>query len=221
MFVWAWVKFLMWSSENEEERKNASRNLMYLIFGAALIFLAVWLLGTWLDLTSVQGVAGDAASGNNSLLERFENNIAILILSFFKWLAFFAAIIMLVYYAYKMLNAFGEEEKFKTARVGLLNVFLALIFIKVIDYIFLIAAQENFKNNAVNLIVQVSKFLWYLCGILFVVALIYAGYLFITSNGDDEQVSQAKKIVKSVFIVALIILLFMLVIFQVFNDLIP
>jgi hypothetical protein len=58
-----------------------------------------------------------------------------------------------------MIRAFDEEEKLKAARTGILNVFLALVFIKIVDYVFFIVQVQDFKSRAVELIVQISKFL--------------------------------------------------------------
>jgi hypothetical protein len=117
------------------------------------------------------------------------------------------------------MSSFDEEEKLKAARTGILNVFLALIFIKIIDFVYLIAQVKDFKNQAIELIVQISKFLGYVGGIMFVIAIIYVGYLMLTAKGDDDNIEKAKSMIKGIFTIVLIILLFMLVVFQVFNDL--
>ena len=169
-------------------------------------------------MTEITGAVSDGTS-QWALLSNFENNVMLLLLSFFKGLAFFLAIIFLVWYGYKMMEAFSEEEKLQAARTGVLNVFLALIFIKMIDYLYLIAQHQDFKNQAIEFVVQATKFLGYLWGIMFVVALIYAWYQFISAGGNDDKINKAKTVIKSVFVIILIILLFMLIIYQVFNDL--
>jgi len=213
--VWAWVYFLLFAPGDEEELKRAWKNLIFIVYGAALIFLVVWILWTALNLGGIHGATWE----DGALLKTFESNVVLFILSFLKWFAFFMAIIFLVWYGYKMMQAFSEEEKLKAARTGILNVFIALILIKVIDYVYFIAQQHNFKNAIIEFIVQVSKFLWYLWGIMFVIAIIYAGYQFITAWWNDDKITKAKTVIKSVFVIILIILLFMLVIYQVFNDL--
>ena len=217
--VWAWVYFFLFAPDNEEDLKHAWKSILYIIYGAALLFLVIWILWTALDITNVHGVVWDTTGGDSTLLENFENNLLIVVLSFLKGAAFFMAIIFLIWYGYQMMQAFSEEEKLKNARKWVLNVFLALVFIKIIDYIYFVAQQTDFKNLAIEFIVQVSKFLWYLWGIMFVIALIYGGYQLVTASWDEEKVKKAKTVVKSVFVIILIILLFMLVIYQVFNDL--
>jgi divalent metal cation (Fe/Co/Zn/Cd) transporter len=93
------------------------------------------------------------------LVERLENNIILTVLAFFKGAAFFVALVFLVFYGWKMMKAFDEAEKLKEARIGILNVFLALVFIKIIDYLYFIAQAQDFKSRAIELVVQISKFL--------------------------------------------------------------
>jgi hypothetical protein len=72
-----------------------------------------------------------------------------LVIGFLKAAAFFAAIIFMVYYGYRMMNSFDREERLKNARTGILNVIMALIFIKIIDYLYYIAQIGDFKNQAI------------------------------------------------------------------------
>lgn len=213
--VIAGIKFLLWAPDSEEELKDAKMNLLYLALGAFVIFAWTWVLGTALDISSIEWLSGT----ENSLVGRVENNIILVVLSFLKWLAFFLAVVFLIYYGYKMMSSFDEDEKLKSARTGILNVFLALMLIKIIDFIYLIAQVQDFKNQAIQLIVQISKFLGYVGGIMFVIAVIYVWFLMLTAKGDDDNIEKAKTMVKSIFTIILIILLFMLVVFQVFNDL--
>lgn len=212
-FVRAGVRFVIYI-EDEEELKRSRLNIIYIIYGAALVFMVTWLLGSALNFGTIEGVAG----GDNSALEQADDNLVVVVLSFLKGAAFFAAILFLAYYGYKMMQAFDQEEKLSAAKRWILNVFIALIFIKIIDYLYFIAQQEDFKNQAVELIVEASKFLWYLMGICLVIALMYAGYLFVTSSGNDDNISKAKGLIKTIFVVVLVILLFLLVVYQVFND---
>jgi len=102
------------------------------------------------------------------------NNLALVILSFLKAIAFFVALFFIVRYGFQIISAVGEEEKVTAARQGVINVLLALIFIKIIDYLYYIALSGDFKNKAVDFIVQASKFLTYIIGTCFILALIYA-----------------------------------------------
>lgn len=218
--VFAGIRFLIWAPDSEEELKSAKMNLLYIMYGAVLVFATTWLLwsaGLWLE--SLEWVVSDGSWTGNSIMERLENNVMLTILAFLKWAAFFIALLFLVYYGYNMIRAFDEEEKLKAARTGILNVFLALVFIKIVDYVFFIVQVQDFKSRAVELIVQISKFLWYIGGIMFVIAIMYTWFLMLTAKWDDDNIEKAKTMIKTIFTIVLIVLLFMLVIYQVFNDL--
>ena len=90
------------------------------------------------------------------------NDLAVVVLSFLKAIAFFVALFFIVWYGFQIVTAVAEEEKVLAAKQGVINVLFALIFIKVIDYLYYIALSGDFKNKAIDFIVQASKFLTYL-----------------------------------------------------------
>ena len=51
---------------------------------------------------------------------------------------------------------------------------IALVFIKVIDYVFYIAQTPSFGSQAADMIVNVAIVLGWVLGALFVIALLYA-----------------------------------------------
>lgn len=53
--------------------------------------------------------------------------------------------------------ALDEESKVDTAKRGLLNVVVALVLIKIIDYVFYIASTPSFTESASQLIIQIAK----------------------------------------------------------------
>jgi len=67
-----------------------------------------WILGTVLNIGDIQG--------SGQLVDRLQNSLFLLILSFFKVLAFFAAIIMLVVSGFRMMSAMDKSEKVTIAR---------------------------------------------------------------------------------------------------------
>lgn len=213
LLVWAWFQFII-NADDPEGIKKAKTSLLYILLGAAIFFLALRILSTLLDLWSVEGVYGD---GWNTVMDK-ANNLAVFILSFLKALAFFAALFFVVWYWFHILIAVGNEEKTTAAKTGLINVLLALIFIKVIDYLYYVSLSGEFETKGVEFIVQASKFVTYLIGACLVLSLLYAWYMMITATGEDERTTKATNLVKAVFIVWILVLLFMLIIHQVFND---
>lgn len=214
MFVWAWA-YLMFYGSNPDNLNKWLRNLLYLIVWAVILYLALRLLWSWLDFWWFSWLSW---SDGDSILEKWEQNILLVMLGILKWIWFFAALVFIIYYGYQMMTAFDAEEKQKAAKQWIINVLLALVFIKVIDYIYFITLQTTFRNDAIALIVEFSKWLWLILWIFMIIVMIYAWYLMITANGDDEQVKKWKNLVISVFIAILVLMLFLLIIYQVVHD---
>lgn len=212
LLVWAWFQFIL-NADNPEWVTKSLKNLLYILIGAGIFFLAYWILTKLLDVWNIDGLYGTDESAVSKL-----NDLLLFVLSIMKAWAFFLALFLIVRYGFKMVTAFGTEDKIDAARQGILNVLLALAFIKIIDYLYYIALSGDFTSQAIELIVQVSKFMAYIIGAALVLALIYAGYLMVTSSGEDDNVGKWKNIVKAVFIVWLLVLLFLLVIHQIFKD---
>lgn len=212
MFIRAWAKLAMFW-HNEEDRKEWLLNILYLIIWAIIFFFAVWLVSEWLNFGWIDGITGE-----DWLIKAAEDNVLLVLLWLLKWIAFFAALIFIVYYWYQMITAFDAEDKLKAARTWILNVIVALLFIKIIDYIYFIVLKADFKEQAITLIVWISKFLWYVLWMVAIVMIIYAWFLMVTANWDDDQVTKAKNLVRTIFISLLVLMLFLLIIYQIFKD---
>lgn len=215
LLVYAGFQFII-NADNPEGIAKAKMSLLYIILWALLFFLAWRILTKLLNLWWVDWLF--EWSEKWSAVADKANTLALLVLSILKAFAFFLAIFFIAWYGFGMVTAVGEEEKIDKARQWIINVIFALIFIKIIDYIYYIAVSGDFKNKAVDFIAQASKFLLYLIWASFVLALIYAWYTMLLSSWDDERTTKAINILKAVFIVWLLVMLFMLVIHQVFWD---
>ena len=110
------------------------------------------------------------------------------------------------------------EDKVKTAGQGILRVILALIFIKVIDYVFVIAAQPDFASTAQDFIIQIATVLGYIFGAIAMIMVFYTGFLLLTSYGNEERVSKAKNVIITIVLSAIVIFLFLLIIYQVLRE---
>lgn len=171
------------------------------------------MLGSVLDVENLKGT--------QDLIDKVQgtpDSVLFQVLSFFKSLAFFLAIIMIIRYGVRIMQAMDEEEKIKSAQKGILNVILALIFIKIIDFVFYIAQVPDFSHRAADMIVEIAKILGYIVGALFVIFLFYAGFLMMTSQGDEEAIKKTKNILLTIFLSAMVIFLFLLIIYQIFNE---
>ncbi len=198
-------------SWDESELQKSKMNLVYILFWGFLFFGVTWILWTALDLRNLQWA--------DDLVDDFQENLMFEILSFLKAAAFFAAIVMLVYYWYKIIQAFEKEDKIAEWRKWALNVVIALVFIKIVDFVFYIAQSDDFRSEAQDLMIDIAQVLWYILGILLLLSVFYAGFLLLTSRGDEEYWKKAKNVLKIVFLVAILIMLFLLIVYQVITEL--
>ena len=207
--VLAGVNFIMKAKDAEGPKKSAS-SLMYIAYGAFLIFGVIWILSTVLNLPNVQWTT--------QLVNNLQNNLFLQILTFFKVLWFFLAIIMMVVYGVKIMAAMDKDDKLKVARKWVLNVILALVFIKIIDYVYFIAQAPTFATKAADLIINVAVVAGYILWALFVAAMFYAGFMLITSTWNEESMKKAKSAIINIVIVALVVFFFLLIVYQIFNE---
>jgi len=201
----------MWFLLNAAEGgKKSAMNLVYLAYGSFLVYGSIWILGFVLN---VENVAGSADLVNN-----LQNNLFLQILSFFKVLAFFIAIFMMVWTGFKMMSALDKEDKIKEGRKWLVNIIVALVLIKIVDYVFYIAQSVSFASKASALILDIAKVLWWTLGIVFVLWLLFAGYSMFMSNGDEKVMKKTKSILMNIFMISLVLFFFLLIIYEIFKE---
>jgi len=205
----AWAMFLLYA-DDENELKKAKMNIIYMFYGAFLIFWAAWLLWKVLWVWS-------NTNATNTVLAT-QNNVIWWILLFFKWLAFYVAILMMIYYGYKIVEAQEKEDKIKQARTGILNIILALIAIKVLDYVYFISQQKNFLQSWSSFLSGFWKILWWVLWVLIVIALLYSATLLITSRWNEEAWKKSKTIIRNVFLVIFIVFLFIVIVFDMIKN---
>ena len=209
-FIRAGLLFVL-KAWDEWELKKAKTNLLYIFYGAFLIFWATWILWTVLNVwwhTSA-----------SSIVEKTKWDILVGILIFFKNLAYYAAFIMVTYYWYKLMQAQEKEDKIKAWKNGILNVIIALIAIKVLDYLYYIAQQSDFRDQAQSFLSSTWKLLWWVLGSIIIFVLIYAGVLLVTSRWNEEAWKKAKNIIRNVFLIVFIIFLFIVIVYDITKNL--
>lgn len=207
--VLAGVNMIMKAKEADGTKK-AITSLIYMAYGAFLIFGVIWILGTVLDLPNIQGTT--------QLVDRVQNGLFLQILSFFKVLGFFFAIIMMVVSGFKMMSAMDKADKLKAAKTGVMNIIIALVLIKVIDYVFYIAQIPEFGVKAKAMVSNVAIVLGWVLGAAFMAAVFYAGFLLLTSSGKEDNMKKATGLITNIVIVATVVFLFLLIVYQIFNE---
>jgi len=210
--VFAWMEILM-NGDDTERIKKAGKWFAYILYGAFLLFGAVWLLGTVLK---IENMAWTEMFLDN--IQGWPDSLFYKILSFFKAAAFFIAIIMIIYYGFKIMQSMDEEDKIKTAKKWIMNIILALVFIKIIDYVFYIAQVPEFTQKASDLLIQIAIILAYILGAMFIIFVFYAGFLLLTGGASEENVSKVKNIFLTIILSALVIFLFLLILHQIFSE---
>jgi len=209
-FLWAWALFVL-NADDDWELKKAKSNILYLFYWSFLIFWSVWLLwnvlNIWWNWTTASWV-----------ITATQNNIIWTILIFFKSLAYYIAFILIVYYGFKMMQAQEKEDKVKTAKNWILNIILALIAIKVLDYIYYIAQTSSFVSKWSSLIVWTWKVLAWSLWVIIILSLLYAAWLLITSRWDAESMKKSKNIIRNVFLAVFVIFLFIVIIFDLVKN---
>jgi len=201
--------FLLYA-DDENELKQAKLNILYMGYGAFLIFGAAWIL--W----KVLWVWADTNTTNAVLAT--QNTIIGWILIFFKSMAYYLAIILMVYYGFQIMKAQEKEDKIKTAKTWVLNVIIALIAIKVLDYIYYIAQWSNFLQEWSSFISWIWKILGWVLWVVIILALLYSAILLITSRWNEESWKKAKTIVRNVFLVIFVLFLFIVIVFDMFKN---
>lgn len=209
MIMYTGIQFIRFADDTKKI-ENAKNNMLYIAYGGFLIFGSSYLIGL---------VGFENNDGAASLAQNLQNKILVNIVAFMKAIAFFFAIILIFWNGIQIIQAMDAEEKRKKGITGVINVVAALVFIKLLDFVYYIAQQSDFKSRAVELLVNVSKGVWYVLGALMVAYLIYAGFLMITSNGDDDGYKRATNTLRSIFLVSLVIILFLMIIYQLVKDL--
>jgi len=214
--VWTGINFLL-ESDNPDKIKEVTKWFMYIAYGSFLFFGATWLL--WSNVLNIANLAW-----TQDLVDKLQwgpDSLFFQILSFLKVLSFFTAIIMLVYYWFKIMSAMDQEDKIKESRKWIVNVLIALVIIKIIDYVYYIAQVPEFTQKASDLVFEVWKVMLYVLWASFVLALFYAWFLLLTWWGDDAQFKKAKNILAWIFLWAIVLFLFLLIIYQILAEFSP
>lgn len=204
---------LVISGKKSENLKAELNNFVYIMIGAALFFWAVWLFSQLINLSAIDQTTG--------LKDNLVSNTGILffVLTFLKWAAFFFAIVMIVITGFQMMNpSSGEEGWGKKLFKNLAAVIAALVGMKVVDFLYYIASQQDFTKRAGEFIIQIAKMLGYLSGSVIVIMIIYSGYLLVVDGGKWENFKKAKNTLINIVLAVGSLFLFLFVIYQIFSE---
>ena len=211
--VWAWASILF--NRKPEDLKKTLRSLVYIL---------VW----WLFIYGANRIFGSVLNFNSDTFTKewdwiwavavATKWVFFVVLSALKAFAFFFAIIMLVITWFRVIAAW-EWEKWKKLVKGIINVVLALMIIKWIDFIYYIAEDsENFVQNAAEIIINIAKVFAYIYWVIIVIMVIIAWYLYITDWGNGSNFKKASNVLVNILLSSLVLFAFLLILYQVFAE---
>ncbi len=209
MLVRQWFQYVL-QADDESKVWKFHINFTYIFLWGIIFFWATWIL--WIGLN----IWWDGWS--SELINKLDNSILFQIFSGLRAGAFFVAIILLAFTGWRIMVAMDSEDKIKAGRQWILNIIISLLVIKIIDYIYYIAQTPDFKSKATELIVEISKVLWYVLWWFFTIALIYYGFRLMFSNGDDEGLKKVRSVIMAVFLWSLVLFIFFLIIYQITQE---
>ena len=215
--VMAWASLLM--NKKPDESKKHLTSLLYVLLGWVFVYAAnrlFWdVLNFWRSgdmFTEWEGVWWF----KNALV--WEGSVLFVILSAVKAFAFFLAIIMIVITWFKVMAAW-EWEKWKKLVKWIINVVVALLIIKWVDFIYYLAADsENFVGRASDFIIDVAKIFGYIYGVIIVIMVIVSWYLYITDWWDWSNFKKASNVLINILLSALVLFAFLLITYQIFAE---
>lgn len=200
---------------NDERIKKATQSLIYSITGMVVVFLA----GTVVKV--LETLKQENPTANTPTLTNFQTaaeSFLKAILNGMQYLAGAIAILFIIIAAYRYITAGGNEEKTKQGTQSLIYSIVGL-FVMVISGVinsifkYTAASGTNPATTTISatdirvLINSIVVFASSLVGGLAILMLVYAGFVWITAHGNDEQVAKAKKII-TFAVLGLIVIIF-------------
>ena len=101
----------------------------------------------------------------------------------------------------------------------IINVVVALLIIKWVDFIYYLAADSStFVKNASDFIINIAKVFGYLYWIVTVIMVLVAWYLYITDGWNWANFKKATNVIINILLSALVLFGFLLIVYQIFAE---
>lgn len=204
---------LIISAKKPDDLKAALSSFVTILVGSALYFWVVWIFTTLFKIPGINWTSGlrDTVVDGSGLL--------FFIMTLLKAGAFFYAVVMIVWTGFQMMNpTSGEEWWGKKLIQNLTGVIAALVGLKVVDFLYYIASQQNFTQQAWDFILTIARFLAYLSGTVIVLMIIYAGYQLVIDGGKWENFKKAKNTLINILLAVVSLFFFLFVLYQIFAE---
>ena len=222
--LWVMIIFIVitWGSlllnKKPEESKKHLSSLLYIMLWWVFIYAANWLFWTVFHFNSDQFTSVQTGTWwfVNKMI--WEDSVLFVILSAVKAFAFFLAIIMIVVTWFKVMAAW-EWEKWKKLIKWIINVIVALLIIKWVDFIYYLTADSStFVKNASDFIINVARVFGWIYGVIIVIMVIVAWYLYITDGWSGSNFKKASNVLVNILLSALVLFAFLLIVYQIFAE---
>lgn len=201
-FIYAGFSYVTAEEKIDEIAKKQKENLKYIIYGLIFVIvsdeLVANIFGDYGECFSSVSNAKECALGTGKLIKG--------IYSFVLYVMGTAAVLVSVLSAFRMVTSMGEEETITREKKRLVMSTIGLIIAGVGEYVIkgivFPSGGEKFINIPAGQMF-VYNFTNFISGFISVGALgmlLYGGYLYVASAGNDEETGKAKKIMISAFI---------------------
>ncbi len=210
--VIVWIRLIL-NWRDPEKVKTSLKSLVFILYGSFLFFWVTWILWWVLGVETVQWTSGMVEN-----LQWWPDSLFFKALTTLKALAFFVAIIMIVVYWFRIMAVSDQADKIKNLIRWIMNVVVALVIVKVIDYVYYMAQLPNFTTEATAFIVEIAKIVGFIMWAVLVIMIFYSGFLMLTDQWKSENMKKAKNIIVGVLLAALVVFILLLIMYQIFAE---
>lgn len=196
---------LIYSDNSEEDAGKLKSTALWATLGIVVM------VSSWAYVQNLYGKDIDA-----ELARDISSNVFGPLTRMLEVLASFAFVVSGFYGFYKMITAHGEDEGAEKGKKTFINAVIGFLALKLVKpFVYSLYGQEQcksggifgidiFKNcelarnvgDTVGLAAKVIDWVNGFVAVVTVLMIIYAGFLYVTSGGDDDKTKQAKTIMK-------------------------
>lgn len=214
--VYSWASLLFSSNKDKKEMMKLLWNIVYMLLWGCFILWANWIFWSILKFDEEDFTA--AWNWISWATTAFADTLMWQILMTMRAFAFFLAIVMLIITWIRVIWAW-ENEKWKKLIKWILNVVLALIIIKGIDFIFYMVSNSwTFVTNAIDFIKKFAMIFARIYWIVILLMVIVAWYLYLTAWSSEGSFKKATNILINILLSWLVLFSFLFIIYQIFSE---
>ncbi|MDQ7023409.1 MAG: hypothetical protein Q9M97_07955 [Candidatus Gracilibacteria bacterium] len=215
--VYVGGKMIMSMGSDEGELTKAKSQLWYSLI--AIVFINV--PGVMYEAITFSngnkningGVGGTFVDPNSKNIlvnmDLFGNGFLANIVSALEVFIFIIAVYVIIMAGIKMMTARGRDEKIKEGKEKLLYSIFAMIFVGFIEAWKQVATSGKItggEGSATYIFGKAIDMSLLIAGPVAMIFLTYAGYIYITSNGDEDKVKKAKSIIINTLLATLLLI---------------